>query len=122
LTALTRERWEFTVTAPAFFGTVGVRYLVPTGAAARPYLQGGVGFANVRFKVEEIDFGDVTDDLVDDGYLDDDQINKLAIELGGGVIVPIGRVYFDAGYRFIKLTDAENINISRAYAGFGVRF
>jgi opacity protein-like surface antigen len=122
LTFITRTRWEFEAKAPAFFGTAGLRYLIPTGSAARPYVQGGVGFANIALKIEEIDLGDVTDDLVDEGYLDDDSINKLALEFGGGVMVPLGAAYLDVGYRFMKLMDAEEVNISRAYGGFGVRF
>jgi hypothetical protein len=114
LTFLTGVRWDFEATAPAFFGVGGVRYLVPTGAAARPYVQGGVGFGNITLKVEEVDFGDVTDDLVEEGYLDDDQISKLAFEFGGGVIVPFVRAYVDVGYRFMKFLDAEEVNISRA--------
>ena len=69
-----------------------------------------------------MDLGDITGDLVSDGYLDDDAINKLAFELGGGVLVPVGRAYVDVGYRFMKFVDAEDVNISRAYAGFGVTF
>jgi hypothetical protein len=122
LTALTGVRWDFEATAPAFFGVGGVRYLVPTGGAARPYALGGVGFGAISLKVEEVDLGDITDDLVSDGYLDDDAINKLAFEFGGGVLVPFGRAYVDVGYRFMKFVDAEDVNISRAYAGFGVTF
>jgi opacity protein-like surface antigen len=122
LTMTTRMRWDFKATAPALFGTAGVRYLVPTGSPARPYVQGGVGFANIGLKVEEVDLGEVTDDLVDEGYLDDDNINKMAIEFGGGLIVPLRAMYIDLGYRFMKLLDADDVNISRAYGGIGVRF
>jgi hypothetical protein len=122
LTALTRVRWDFEATAPAFVGTGGVRYLIPIRAAARPYAMGGIGFGNIRLKVKEVDLGDVTDDLIDEGYLDDDTITKLAFEFGGGAIVPFGRVYVDVGYRFMKFVDAEDVNISRVYAGFGVTF
>jgi opacity protein-like surface antigen len=122
LSMITRVRWDFEASAPAFFGTAGVRYLVPTGSPARPYIQGGVGFANIGIKVEEVDLGDVTDELVDDGYLDDDNINKLALEFGGGLIVPLKSMYIDVGYRFMKLMDADDVNISRAYGGVGVRF
>ena len=122
LTLLTRVRWEFEASAPTFFGTAGVRYLVPTGAAARPYVQSGIGFANIALTVEEIDLGDVTDDLVDEGYLDDDKINKLGIEFGGGVIIGAKSMFLDVGYRFMKLLDTDDVNISRAYGGIGVRF
>jgi opacity protein-like surface antigen len=122
LSVVTRVPWHFEASAPATFGTAGVRYLLPTGSPARPYVQGGVGFANIGITVEEMDFGDVTEDLVADGYLDDDNINKLALEFGGGLIVPIRSMYIDVGYRFMKLMDAEDVNISRAYGGIGVRF
>lgn len=122
LSIVTGLHWDFEAAAPAFFGTAGVRYLMPTGGAARPYVQGGLGFANIGITVEEVDFGDVTDDLVSEGYLDDENINKLAIEVGGGVIVPMRSIFIDVGYRFMKLMDADDVNISRAYGGIGFRF
>ncbi|MGE3274968.1 MAG: outer membrane protein [Vicinamibacterales bacterium] len=123
LTIATGARWEFSATAPAFFGVGGVRYLLPTGEGARPYVQGGIGFANVSLNIEEVDFGDVTSQLVRAGYLDDDSIAKLAFEFGGGVYVPAGeRLFVDVGYRFMKLVDAEDVNVSRAYGAVGVRF
>jgi hypothetical protein len=122
LSIITRVPWAFEASAPATFGTAGVRYLIPAASPARPYVQGGLGFANIGLKVEELDLGDVTDDLVADGYLDDDNINKLAIEFGGGLIVPVRSIYIDVGYRFMKLMDADDVNISRAYGGIGVRF
>jgi hypothetical protein len=66
----------------------------------------------------------VTSDVISTGVLDGDDRNatKPLVELGGGVQVPVGSLYFDAGYRFSKLLDADDFNISRAYAGIGARF
>lgn len=122
LTLITRTSRDFEASAPAFFGTAGVRYLIPTGAAARPYVLGGLGFANIALKIEEVDLGDVTEDLVDEGYLDDDHINKLAVEAGGGVMFNAGAGFVDVGYRFMKLINTDEVNISRAYVSIGVRF
>jgi opacity protein-like surface antigen len=121
ISILYRASVDLDATAPAFFGIGGVRYLVPTGTAARPYALGGVGFSSVTVNAK-VAVNGVTLDLAEAGYLDDERFNKLAFEFGGGVFVPFGRTYLDVGYRFMKLVDAEDINISRAYAGFGVTF
>ena len=50
----------------------------------------------------------------------DISFTKPIAEGGGGIVIPAGRAYFDVGYRFRKILDAEGINVSGVYfaAGF----
>jgi opacity protein-like surface antigen len=122
LTLLTGQRWEFDAKVPATYFGAGVKYLIPTGAPVRPYLTGTVGFANMKASIREIDLGEIVDDLVDEGFLDEDDVSgtEFAYGFGGGVLVPLGsRLQLDAGYRFKKINEA---NVSRVFGGLGVRF
>jgi opacity protein-like surface antigen len=122
LTTVTGLPWEFDAKARAFCVSGGARYLFDTGSAMRPYVSAGAGFANLKVRVSEVDLGDITEDFVEAG-LDDATTTKPLVEFGGGVAVPIGgHLYLDAGYKFIKIIDADGANISRAMVGFGARF
>jgi hypothetical protein len=61
---------------------------------------------------------------VNEGFLDEDLIKwtKPIFEVGGGIALPIGRVYIDVGYRFRKALDIEEVNMSGVYAGMGVSY
>ena len=122
LTFSSGDLWSFKAKAPTYYGLGGLRFMPATGSI-RPYVNGGLGFGRVNLKVTEIDLGDITDELIDDGYLDrqDVQATKLMYEAGGGVQVPFSGAYVDLGYRFRKMQDV-NANISGAYIGFGARF
>jgi hypothetical protein len=50
----------------------------------RPYVLGGGGLANLELKIEEVDLGDVTADILDEIGVDDASVSKPYIELGGG--------------------------------------
>jgi hypothetical protein len=102
---------------PAFFGLGGVRVIAPSGAI-RPYALGGIGFARLNAKVEVLGL-DITDALFDDGELSS---TELMFEVGGGVMIPLGAAYIDAGYRFGRIATEESIDVSRVYGGLGVRF
>jgi opacity protein-like surface antigen len=116
--------WSFQAKAPAWLGVGGLRLSVPTRGIARPYMLGGFGFGRVNMKVTEVDLGDVTDTLIQSGFIttEDLRMTKALVELGGGVQFPVGHLYFDGGYRFSKLLDADDFNTSRAYFGIGARF
>lgn len=122
LTFFTGDRWEFDGKVPATYFGGGIKVLVPTGSAVRPYILGGVGMANMKASIKEIDLGEIVDDLVDEGYLDEDDVRgtQFAFELGGGLVIPVGaRLQVDAGYRFMRISE---VNVSRFVGGFGVRF
>jgi opacity protein-like surface antigen len=122
LTFLTGSRWEFDGKVPATYFGGGIKVLVPTGTAVRPYVLGGIGMANMKASIREIDLGEILDDLVDAGFLDEDDVRgtQFAFELGGGLVIPVGaRLQVDAGYRFMRISE---VNVSRFVGGFGVRF
>ncbi len=115
---------HFDVTAPAFFGAGGVRYLLPATAGVRPYAEGVVGVARVDVKSS---FGveDDNDGLADDTPFENSYngATKMLAGFGGGVIVPRGRWYVSAGYSYRRLFSLNPAsNISRFAAGIGCRF
>lgn len=125
LSLTTGDNWRFTTKTRALFGLGGLKLFIPTGSVIRPYAMGGVGFASLTTSIREIDLGDVTDDILDLSGLEDDDLNptKPIWELGGGVSIPLGRAYVDAGYRYRRLVDVgEPFNISGVYGGIGVSF
>jgi opacity protein-like surface antigen len=124
LSAATGLPFSFTAKAPTWLGMGGVRISVPTNSRMRPYMLGGMGFGKSRVKLMESDLGDVTNELVSSGFFTTSDLNvtKAAFEFGGGVQFPVHSFYLDAGYRFSKLMDAQDFNISRAYVGLGARF
>jgi len=102
----------------ATFLTAGVKYLFPTASGIRPYVAGGLGFVSYKIKIEEVDFGDITDE-----FTDDPSDTSAVFEIGGGVAVPVGtNMQFDAGYRLLKIFEDETDPVSRVYGGFGIRF
>jgi hypothetical protein len=123
LSFYTGERWDFNAKAPATYFGGGVKVLLSQSAGARPYVTGGGGMANIKTSIKEIDFGEVTDDLVEQGLLDESDLKttKAYMSAGGGVIVSVGRMYVDLGYRFNRIFVVDS-NVSRVYAAFGVNF
>lgn len=107
--------------APAVFAVGGVRGVAPRGAV-RPYGLGGAGITHLSGKIE-FDGRDVTALGLAVAGFDEDELEttELAFELGGGVLIPFGSAFLDAGYRFLRLIDSE-VNVSRAYVGFGYAF
>jgi hypothetical protein len=122
LTVVTGVPWAFDAEVRAVTGVGGIRYRFPSSTAVRPYVTAGGGISSIRFKIEEIDLGDVTDDIIDEGIIDDDTATKPVIEFGGGVEFGRNRLYMDVGYRFARIVDNDGLNISRVYFGLGGRF
>lgn len=122
LTLTTGDLWEFDATVRNTYFGGGVRVMFPR-RELRPYLLGGLGVAALRLKVTELDFGDITDELVEDGDLDNASETKPMVSLGGGIMVPVGgSTFVDLGYRFHKVFTEESVNISRLYGALGFRF
>lgn len=124
LFVLTGQTWNFNVTAPSTFAIGGVRMHVRNDGQMLPYVLGGVGFGSVNIKISEASLGDVTETMIGDGYFlrDDLKATKFMFEIGGGIELPVGPAYVDVGYRFGKFLGLEDANVSRAYAGIGMRF
>jgi opacity protein-like surface antigen len=122
LTATTGTLWDFEAEFRAVTVAGGVKYRVPTGTVVRPYVLAGAGVANVTFKIEEVDLGDVTEEILAELGEEDATLSKPYFELGGGVEFPAGKLFLDAGYRYGRVVDAGDLNISRVYFGVGARF
>jgi hypothetical protein len=126
LSAVLREEtgqpWSLEGKAPAIFALGGIKYSLPT-AGARPYVSAGLGFADLQISVEQAELGDVTLGLIEAGLVMREPltITNLLYEAGAGVHVPLGRVYFDLGYRLRRVRTVET-TFSGAYLGFGARF
>jgi hypothetical protein len=104
---------------PTFYGMGGVRAGAPTGSI-RPYGVFGVGIAHLSANIEYLD-RDITA-LVEDEIGESLTSNELAFELGGGVMIPVAsKGFVDAGFRYTRINGAD-INVSRVYGGFGMRF
>lgn len=114
-----------TMRAPAFLVSTGARYLIRGPSGVTPYVSGGVGAAKLQLKATLQGFGEVTDDLVEAGYLttDDVTVKKPLVEVGAGVAVPLGStLQLDLGYKYIKIIGEERFGVSRLAIGVGVRF
>lgn len=104
---------------PTFYGMGGVRAGAPTGPV-RPYGVFGVGIAHLSAKIEYL--GRNITSLIEDELGESLTSNELAFEFGGGVMIPAGsKGFVDAGFRYTRINGAD-INVSRVYGGFGVRF
>jgi opacity protein-like surface antigen len=121
-----RERVDVRVDAkaPAFYGMAGGRFIAPTGRV-RPFVGASAGFAHVSPEVRlELDDEDVTEDAIDEGFLDrPESVSKFLMTAGGGVTINAGRaVAIDIGYTWMRIFATQGINVNRAYAAVGYRF
>lgn len=110
---------NFEEKVPGFAAIGGIKVIAPNHLAVRPYGVGGFGYGHgtAHIKVEGID---ITDQLLDK---QDIHYDKPLFEVGGGVAVPIGRLYIDGSYRFRKILNVdEPTNISGFYIGAGVSY
>ena len=124
LTLSTGETYRFKATAPTFFGIGGVKYRIPASGSLRPYVLGGAGFGSIKLNITERTLGNITDIMVSGGMFDESDVKKISFvfETGGGVEIPVGAMYVDAGYRFGRFVQVDDANVSRAYVGVGYRF
>jgi len=110
---------------PALYGMFGVRGWIPTNFAVQPYVDAGVGFANVMPDVEmRLGGRDVTRDALDFGILadPDDEIEPL-VGIGGGILVPIvDGLAADVGYRYQRVFTGNGVNVNRVTLGLAYRF
>jgi hypothetical protein len=121
LSALTGRTWRFDAHIKATYFGGGVKYILPIGTTVRPYIAGTVGGATYQGTLTEAELGDVLDDAVALGLIKANDVKgtDVAYELGGGVLVPRGRLQFEAGYR---LMNVKGVSVSRVIAGAGIRF
>ncbi len=118
------------VTTPANYAAVGVRYLFPLTNGFEPYVAASVGAANVEKKATfTVNGTDVTSALSLPPYsvqLGEDlsgKANKAMFTIGGGVRRPFGRILVDIGARYGRIfTNPEGTNFFRAFGAVGYLF
>ena len=113
--------WLFDAKVRASYAGGGVRYFLPVRARLRPYVTGGVGMVNYAGSLRERELGDVLDLAISLDVVESDDVKgtEIAYEVGGGIVVPRGRLLIDAGYR---LMNVRGVNVSRVIGGAGFRF
>lgn len=122
LTALFGRRFQFDAVVPANYFGGGMKYLLPLHSAVRPYALAGGGVATIDASVKEIELGEVLDLILAQEVIDERDVRgtKFTIEVGGGILVPIGRrLEIDGGYRFMRVA---KVHVSRIVGAVGVRF
>jgi Outer membrane protein beta-barrel domain len=113
----------------AWYGEAGVRFLVPTQSAVRPYAEATAGFARLKPGLDGIAG---TPGVLLDAALSFLDRTEPMLGLGGGVIVQGGPIVLDLGYRYKKimadgtvqslLSGGDALDVSQARIGVGVRF
>jgi len=91
------------VTASAFYGEGGVRFLAAPRSAVSPYVEGTAGVAHMRFGVRGI--GSTTDAIVRAAL---NSLNLVDTRdpmfgAGGGVLMKAGPLQVDLGYRYKRI-------------------
>lgn len=105
----------------ALFGTGGVKYLFPLGGKIHPYAAVGFGAIRTSTKIEA-DGDDITDDVEAGLDEDIDQTNAL-LEVGGGLQIDLApNVFFDAGYRLMKVFEDDADLAHRFVVGLAWKF
>jgi hypothetical protein len=99
----------------------GIKYVLPVGARIRPYISGSIDAVRYRGSLRERELGDVLDQAVGLGVVDQDDVKgtEIGYEVGGGVLMSRGRARVDVGYR---LMNVKGVNISRVIGGAGIGF
>jgi hypothetical protein len=111
---------DVSVKVPAYVGMGGVKVLAPT-KHIRPYGMGGFGVVHTTVKMAS-DFGNTADAVASQLLSDELGYTKPMFEVGGGMVVPIGYFYLDAGYKFRKTIQQGDTNMSGVYVGVGASF
>ena len=118
----------FSAKQPVTFGIGGVRYLIPTSIAARPYVLGGFGIArvsnDVTFQFDGTDASSAIAQYVTLGGDLSGSSTKPMLSLGAGLAWPVlQHLIIDLQYRYGYIfADPKGISTNRAGAGVGVRF
>jgi hypothetical protein len=90
----------FDVRVSAFYGEGGVRLLAAPRSAFSPYVEGTAGFAHLGFHVSGLSG---TADAVTRAALQAFDQREPIAGLGGGVLLGLGPMQVDLGYRYKKI-------------------
>ncbi len=130
LTASTGVPWQFDGRDRGMTFSVGGKYLFSTDGAARPYIGGAAGVMNVKRIINEVDLGNVTEDIIGlygslDGQIDPEKTStfKPMLEAAPGVSFVNGRLYVDVGVRFRRIFRySDPVYVSEVHVGVGMGF
>jgi hypothetical protein len=130
LTALTGVPWEFVGRDRGLAFSMGGKFLIPADMQFRPYVGGGLGILNLKRRIIERDFGDVSETFfemtgLNDGVIDagTTSTTKPLAEVMLGVSGATGRTYLDFAYRYRRAFNSfERIQFSQITFGVGVAF
>jgi opacity protein-like surface antigen len=130
LAASTGSTWTLQGRDQGLAFSVGAKVAAALGSNVRPYVGAGVGAVNLRRKITEPAYGDVTESFVKVFGLSDGNIANTSVsvtrplaEALAGVNFVAGRTYVDFAYRYRQAFNlVEPIHFSQLSAGIGVRF
>ena len=117
----TGRAWDFDARIRADYFGGGIRYVLPLGSRIRPYALGGIAAVNYKGSLRERELGDVLDQAIALGVVDEEDVRgtEIGYEIGGGLITASRRLRLDAGYR---LMNVKGVNISRLLVTVGRTF
>lgn len=117
------------VTASAFYGEGGVRFLAASRSAVSPYVEGTAGVAHLRFGARGL--GSTTDAIVRAALNLVDTRDPM-FGAGGGILMRAGPLQVDLGYRYKKIVAnsvlsnvigiGQDLQSHQVRLGAGVRF
>ena len=102
---------------PSFYGMGGIRW--SSDAPFAPFVEGGMGFANLSLdlhaEIEGVDVSDQADEVIEEDDLDE---TKFLVAFGGGVNARLAeQVRLDIGYRYTRIfTEDPAVNTSAVFA------
>lgn len=113
----------------AWYGEAGVRFLAGSHRAVRPYAEATAGLARLSAGIPGLH--GTTGALLDTALNAFNRTEPL-LGVGGGVLIESGPLLVDVGYRYKKimmgnsieslLTAGQDVDVSQARVGVGVRF
>jgi hypothetical protein len=109
--------------------SLGGRFLWPSDMRFRPYVGGGFGLLNLKRRISERQFGDVSEFFyeatgLNDGVIDASRtsVTKPLGEVMLGAAGTFGRTYVDVAYRYRHAFHAQPVKFSQVTFGIGVAF
>ena len=130
LAASTGSTWTLQGRDQGLAFSVGAKVAAALGSNVRPYVGAGAGAVNLRRKIAEPAYGDVTESFVKVFGLSDGNIASTSASVTrplaeglAGINVVAGRTYLDFAYRYRHAFNlVEPVHFSQLSAGIGVRF
>lgn len=115
---ITGQTWKYSSSMRAVVAAAGVRIHGAFDSWLRPYVAGGAGVANLKFKLTQSGPGATADDLAEVLGVES-AATKFYLEAGGGLESTSGPFFLDLGYRYAHV---DQFDISRVYLSVGRRF